>query len=473
MFFFNSKYGSKLGYLSLSCFLWGGEVSAAPYNIVAGNATGSNAIAIGENSNSNGDYTISVGDNSKAINIGSVAVGYNSEATEKNSTAVGGNAKALGGQSIALGNHAKSEGYRSTAVGPHAKTNGNGTVAIGALSSANESYAVAIGNGATSGASAVAIGLNTNAHTSSVALGNGTKADGVFAVALGGGAEATKTGSIALGYGAEATHAGSIALGQGAKATGTSLKDKAYLEEKGAVGVNSQVVGELNIGKETLVKDKDTQETIAVIQQRRITGVAAGANDTDAVNVSQLRVVSDLVDAVGIRTGALEEADKLNVKYSKDSNYSQIELAGNTGTVLSNVADGEVSETSSQAVNGSQLYLAKQEVLAQANEKFNIVNNRVDELNERVNKFDKDAKAGIASAIAIASLPQPTEKGYSMLSLGTGAWGGETSLAIGASGVTQDKKLFNTQVNYVWKFASTTNSRSSWGGGASVGVQWK
>ena len=117
--------------------------------------------------------------------------------------------------------------------------------------------------------------------------------------------------------------------------------------------------------------------------------------------------------------------------------------------------------------------MAKQEVLAQANEKFNIVNNRVDELNERVNKFDKDAKAGIASAIAIASLPQPTEKGYSMLSLGTGAWGGETSLAIGASGVTQDKKLFNTQVNYVWKFASTTNSRSSWGGGASVGVQWK
>ncbi len=97
----------------------------------------------------------------------------------------------------------------------------------------------------------------------------------------------------------------------------------------------------------------------------------------------------------------------------------------------------------------------------------------INQLDTKLNKFDKHAKAGIASAIAIASLPQPIDKGYSMLSIGTGAWDGESSLALGASGITEDKNIFNKNVNYVWKFASTTNSQNKWGGGASVGVQWK
>jgi len=70
-------------------------------------------------------------------------------------------------------------------------------------------------------------------------------------------------------------------------------------------------------------------------------------------------------------------------------------------------------------------------------------------------------------------LPQPFEKGTAMLSAGTGVWEGQVGVSIGASGITEDKKIFETPVNYVWKFASTTDSQGNWGGGASVGVQWK
>ncbi|WP_171264658.1 YadA C-terminal domain-containing protein [Acinetobacter sp. ANC 4558] len=82
--------------------------------------------------------------------------------------------------------------------------------------------------------------------------------------------------------------------------------------------------------------------------------------------------------------------------------------------------------------------------------------------------------AAVAAAIAIASLPQPTEYGSSMLAVGTGVWEGEAGFSIGASGVTLEKKFFNNKpVHYIWKLATTTNSRGTWGGGASVGIQWK
>ena len=98
---------------------------------------------------------------------------------------------------------------------------------------------------------------------------------------------------------------------------------------------------------------------------------------------------------------------------------------------------------------------------------------KLNNINDRMDRLEKDTYSGIAASIAIASLPQPTEKGYTMMSAGTGVWRGESGLAVGASGVTEDKKLFKKQVNYIWKFASTVDSRSNWGGGASVGVQWK
>ena len=91
---------------------------------------------------------------------------------------------------------------------------------------------------------------------------------------------------------------------------------------------------------------------------------------------------------------------------------------------------------------------------------------RVDELNRRVDHLEDGLYAAVASSIAIASLPQPTDAGYNMFSVGMGTWESEQGFAIGFSGVSENNK-------YVYKLAATTNTEGDFGAGASIGWQWK
>ena len=90
----------------------------------------------------------------------------------------------------------------------------------------------------------------------------------------------------------------------------------------------------------------------------------------------------------------------------------------------------------------------------------------VDELNRRVDHLEDGLYAAVASSIAIASLPQPTDAGYNMFSVGMGTWESEQGFAIGFSGVSENNK-------YVYKLAATTNTEGDFGAGASIGWQWK
>jgi autotransporter adhesin len=80
-------------------------------------------------------------------------------------------------------------------------------------------------------------------------------------------------------------------------------------------------------------------------------------------------------------------------------------------------------------------------------------------------KIEKRYQAAVAASIAIASLPQPTEAGKSMISFGTGAWESEQGYAMGVSGVTANNK-------WVYKAAASADNRGKFGGGLSVGLQW-
>jgi autotransporter adhesin len=84
---------------------------------------------------------------------------------------------------------------------------------------------------------------------------------------------------------------------------------------------------------------------------RRLTGVADGVDDTDAANMGQLRAVEDQIG----------DLDALAVKYDDDT-FGRITLAGAGGTVIGNVAAGEVSATSDEAVNGAQLHAVAESV---------------------------------------------------------------------------------------------------------------
>lgn len=100
------------------------------------------------------------------------------------------------------------------------------------------------------------------------------------------------------------------------------------------------------------------------------------------------------------------------------------------------------------------------------NEAKSYTDSRADELNHRIDRLEDGVYAAVASSIAIASLPQPTDAGYNMFSAGVGTWEGEQGFAVGFSGVSENNK-------YVYKLAATTNTEGDFGAGASIGWQWK
>ncbi|AMW80456.1 hypothetical protein AMD27_16185 (plasmid) [Acinetobacter sp. TGL-Y2] len=204
---------------------------------------------------------------------------------------------------------------------------------------------------------------------------------------------------------------------------------------------------------------------------RTIEGVKSGsinANSNQAVNGSQLHQTNQKVETNSNEINKLKDSDKTSVKY--DSDMSNIVLAGNNGTAIKNVQNGNISSSSKDAINGSQLYQAKQDVLRDANA---YTDNKFSEYDQKFNKYNKKANSGIAAALAMASIGQPTDIGYSMVSISTGTWEGESSIAIGTSGVTEDSDLFGIKGNYIWKFAGTSDSVGNVGGGASLNFQWK
>ena len=280
-------------------------------------------------------------------------------------------------------------------------------------------------------------------------------------------------------------------------------------------GDNGTLITNLANGKvETGSKDAVNGGQLADVRDNLQGQITANTNN---INEIQNNLVSGTIGLVQQQ----ESAGQITV--ANHSAGTSVNFAGTSGNrVLTGVQAGRISQDSNDAVTGAQLN-TNYENMANSlggNAKFengawtgpsyvvgsgddqktvNSVGDAVNELNEadqalntrlngmgvqfddalkstneRLDKLSTKTNAAIAAAIAIASLPQPTEYGSSMLAVGTGVWEGETGLSIGASGVTTEKKIFNHKpVHYVWKFATTTNSRGHWGGGASVGIQWK
>jgi len=199
----------------------------------------------------------------------------------------------------------------------------------------------------------------------------------------------------------------------GDQSIGAGVNNKVAGHNAGAVGSNNQVSGgnAVVLGNGSSSDRDGTVSVGSANAERQIVYVAAGVQDTDAVNLAQLR-----------------QAD-LNLLNDARAYTNQ---------------------------HGTQ-------ILSQAN---SYTNSRVEDLNRDLDHLEDSAYAAVASSIAIASLPQPTDAGYSMFSFGVGAWENQQGFAAGFSGVTGSNK-------FVYKVAATANTEGNFGGGASVGWQWK
>lgn len=278
----------------------------------------------------------------------------------------------------------------------------------------------------------------------SVAIGFQAKADGEAAVAIGRQTQAGNQ-SIAIGDNAQATGDQSIAIGTGNVVTG---------KHSGAIGDPSTVKADnsYSVGNNNQFTDVTQTDVFGVGNNITVTesnSVALGSNS-----------------AISAGTHAGTQAKK------SDGTAGTTTTAGATGTVkgfagqtavgavsvgasgaerrIQNVAAGEVSATSTDAVNGSQLYKATQGIA-----------NATNELDHRIHQNENKANAGISSAMAMASMPQAYIPGRSMVTGGIATHNGQGAVAVGLSKLSD---------NGQWVFKINGSADTQGHVGAAVGA---
>ena len=300
-----SDYGIAIGYQTQVSAVHGmaiGEKASASGLIgmalgANAQATGAYSYAGGFNSASGGEAAIAVGKSASASGESAVAVGNGTVATAGDAVAIGTSSQATGGDAIALGKSANASNGDSIAIGQDTVSNNINSVALGKTSKATGASATALGPQAkATGSTAVAIGLNSEANQSAtVAVGYNSAASGENAAAYGNTAKAVGKNSLALGANTQATVEGGVALGAGSIAN--IVAGAGYNPNTGRTNTFTGLSGNALTSTWAAVSIGDGTNT------RQLTGLAAGTNNTDAVNVAQLKSMNLAFTADGSTKG--------------------------------------------------------------------------------------------------------------------------------------------------------------------------
>ncbi|OON89882.1 hypothetical protein B0D78_01970, partial [Pyramidobacter sp. C12-8] len=294
---------------------------------VAATSSGRDSIAIGSGAKADGGPTVTaaalaIGKDAKANGVGAVAIGLSATASDSSAIALGSSATASGAQSFAAGMETRASGHRSVALGFRSEASGEGAFSFGVGAEAAGHSSMALGRSAkTRGHDSVAMGHSSIATgDESTALGNLSWAQGKNSLAASGGRTAAgAANAFAAGKDAVAALSGSAALGDGATAN-TAAQKAAYLADGRETPEwkstrNAVAVGNGAPYTYTYTDLNGDEVTIDLpVVTRQITGVAGGTEDTDAVNVAQLKVVKgelDVLSAEALRswTAQVDGAD--------------------------------------------------------------------------------------------------------------------------------------------------------------------
>ena len=260
-------------------------------------ASGFIGMALGANAKATGTYSYAGGFDSKSGGEAAIAVGKSASASGSDAVAIGTSSQATGGDSIALGKNANASDGDSIAIGQDTVSNKINSVALGKTSKATGASATALGPQAkATGSTAVAIGLNSEANQSAtVAVGYNSAASGENAAAYGNTAKAGEKNSLALGANTQATVEGGVALGAGSIAN--TVAGAGYNPNTGRTNIFTGLSGNALTSTWAAVSIGDGTNT------RQLTGLAAGTNNTDAVNVAQLKSMNLAFTADGSTKG--------------------------------------------------------------------------------------------------------------------------------------------------------------------------
>ena len=340
-------------------------------------------VVVGQSSYATGKNSVSYGNTAQASGETSIAVGYSTTAAGQNAVAVGYSISAAGKNSVSIGstNQAKNEG--SIAIGRNNNANQNNTVVIGRDSNALGNQSIAMGANATS------------KGTNDVAIGNEVTADGDNSVAIGRSATTKSTASLAIGSygtkGTSATGAFSIAMGRDVTASAESA---------------------IAIGKD------------AISDKKNAVAIGSGADTSTAATAQSSTNIAG--KSYSWSKGVLSGADLAGMQVSVGKSGAERQIK--------NVAAGEVSANSTDAINGSQLYAVGSGLAKDLKVPYVSINSTASGTGSNV---DNDGAKG-SNSIAIG--PSSTVTRQNGIAIGSGAQSlSEDSVVIGRNAKAETK----------------------------------
>ena len=358
-------------------------------------AKGYSSVAIGSSAQALSDYTFAIGSQARTNGANTVAVGNGAYASNTNALAVGYSTAASGKDSLAFGSFVKSNSDNNVAIGTSVTTNSNDSVGIGTAVTTNSNNSVGIGNNVTNNLSnsiGIGNGVATDFNTigigngvetkvkDTIAVGNGVISKGESSVAIGNGIHADGVKTVNIGTNVTAKGVSSIVVGRdttvnGDDTTVVGANNGTIAADQSAVyGYNNKV---LDGSKEQLIFGSNSQTKS---QGAVVVGSHAQATGIDAFALGN-NTVADVQNGVAIGTNSVTESPVGTSKM--DDNASNIRFkniekfagsvpdsvvsfgthgrAGAGGVKeytrqLQNLAAGRVSATSTDGINGSQLY---------------------------------------------------------------------------------------------------------------------
>ncbi|EKG4170418.1 trimeric autotransporter adhesin SadA [Salmonella enterica] len=409
-----------------------GAVATTPTKYYHANSTEEDSLAVGTDSLAMGAKTIVNADAGIGIGLNTLVM-----ADAINGIAIGSNARANHANSIAMGNGSQTtRGAQTdyTAYNMDAPQNSVGEFSVGSEDGQRQITNVAAGSADTDAVNVSQLKVtdsrvaantesinNLNTQVSSLDTRVTNIENGIGDIVTTGSTKYFKTNTD--GVDANAQGADSVAIGSGSIAAA---------ENSVALGTNS------------VADEANTVSVGSSTQQRRITNVAAGGNNTDAVNVAQLKA---------------SEAGSVRYETNADGsvNYSVLNLGdGSGGTTRIGNVSAAVNDT--DAVNYAQLKRSVEEANTYTDQKMG-------EMNSKIKGVENKMSGGIASAMAMAGLPQAYAPGANMTSIAGGTFNGESAVAIGVSMVSESG-------GWVYKLQGTSNSQGDYSAAIGAGFQW-
>jgi autotransporter adhesin len=360
-------------------------------------AAGLSSVAVGDNANAGANYAVAMGLTANAVGVRNTALGAGARAEGANdSTAVGSTSRALGAGGSAFGFNSEASGANATALGSAAIAAGDVSTAVGRIANASAAGAAAIGyRSAASGVSSSALGQDANASgQQATAVGFQASASAASAVAMGDTANASAQNAIAMGTGATADAVDAVAIGTGARATGgkavaigadnvaygdgaVAIGDPSYASGTGAFtgGANNianadgtasataanAAAGAVAIGNNNVAIGQGSV-ALGNFSRAGAAGAVAFGDGAIANNARDVALGSGSQTAVAVPTAnVLINGTTYNFAGTTPTSTVSVGVLGAERTIT-NVAAGRIDGSSTDAINGSQLYATNQAV---------------------------------------------------------------------------------------------------------------